>query len=61
MTLRKKFFFIIWESQTYFFVYVLICFIQTMYAALENGDQNKIEHEEPKLTPAEEKIRLNWL
>ena len=30
-------------------------------SATKLDDQDKIEHEEPKLTPAEEKIRLNWL
>ena len=28
---------------------------------MELDDQDKIEHEEHKLTPAEEKIRSNWL
>jgi hypothetical protein len=61
MTLRKKFFYYLGISDLLFCLRFNLFHSNNVCSTMKLDDQDKIEHEEPKLTPAEEKIRLNWL
>ena len=61
MTLRKKLFYYLGISDLLFGLSFNLLHLNNVCSAMKLDDQDKIDYEEPKLTPAEEKIRLNWL